>query len=301
MSIERLRKIEENSIKIFNDSEKFKRYLNYVSETSSYRWYNSMIFFSSQKKAGKMNTESGWKKEGYNVKSDATGFDILVPKYKTEFMSNDTGDTIDIKSLTSDELGMALTKQYISKRSYTYDLRGVRVYSASETDYDFEPEPFTDDDIVNILNMFEYKYGVTSTSIKDGVSRVIQKMINKMKKTRDIEALNIRAYERTIITASVQYVVLKYTGRDYEGIDFDFIQGWLEGLNKKESNNIIKIRCLDQISLISGSLIRDINEVVGISEESNEEIIDKNYNLNDLFKAAEADDINTKIHIDKLK
>lgn len=305
MSIERLRGIEENAVNIFNDSEKYKRYLNYVSETSSYRWYNSMIFFSSQKKAGRINTESGWKREGYSVKPGSTGLDILVPKYKTEFISNDSGDVIDVKTLSSDELGMALTKQYISKRSYTYDLRDTRVYTQFETDYEnTSVDKIDETDIQNILDMLLYKMGVTNNGIGDFskcISKAIQHIINDMKKTKDIAALNIRAYERTIITASVQYVVLKYLDYEYNGINFGFLYDWLKGLNNKESNNIIKIRCLDKVSLIAGSLIGDINEVIGVSNGDNEEIIDKNYNLNDLFKAAEADSINTKIHRDKIK
>lgn len=353
VSIERLRQIEDEAVEVFNSAEEFRKFLSFVSATSSYRWYNSYICYKamskSDKKPGRINTKSGWKKEGYEVKSSATSIEILVPQYKTEFINPDDGSEVDIKTLSSDELAKALEKKFLLKRTYVRNLRNTPVFMECDTENKNGNNKkdensvvgtsgirLSSEDAIELLNVlndrewlkgialadkdnkFEYDKGLQAENgnatsaikgsaseisdieiaeVKKALNKAIMSIINIMRSTNDIEALNIRTYEKTMIVGSVCWVVMKYLGIESRGTEsFEFVKNWVAGLNSKEYNDIIKTRCLDQINLIAGQLIRKINRILNIKDSANEEIIDKNYNLSDLLKAAEADFVNNEIH-----
>lgn len=300
MAIKIIRKIEDNGVKVFDDEKSLKHYLDCVSATSSFSWYNSMLLFSSNKKPRRINTADSWTKEGHTVKRDAQPFTILIPKYKTEFIDTENGEAVDVETLSSDELAAALQNNILLKRSYIYDFKHVDVYTEHDTEggkEDYAAEKMKSPaSIQSIINVLSVKYGADAEGLQKTIAVAVTNLVNRMRLSKDPEALNTRTFEKTIIVSCVTYIVLKYLGVDYDKVDFRFLENWRSGINKKKDNNIIKIRCLNRISVVAGGLIKDINDTVGVQYGTDESLIDKNYKLSDIIKAAEADYINTMVH-----
>lgn len=305
MSIEKLRNVESKALLLFRDMDSMRKYLSVVGRTYSLRWYNSYIIFDEGNDVTEINTESEWLKSGYNIVNNNNAYNILIPKRKTEFISNETGEHIDINHLTEDELGQALLKKYIYKRSYTADLKECLVYDISCTNKEFAPLSMDDETRNKIMNKLSEKYDVQADSLKELIFKVTMHVVYRVRKGSEINSAIIKPSDVTVITTSAAYAIASRLFIDDNfGID-DAFNGWLHYLNgnvkDKETLASRYLRCLDQISLVCSEILMSVEEFLGTSTIVSEEIIDKNYNLMDLLKAAEADWVNRRIHEDKLK
>lgn len=305
MSIEKLRNVENKALLLFRDMNSMKKYLRVVGRTYSLRWYNSYIIFDEGNDVTEINTESEWIKNGYNIVNNSNSYNILIPKRKTEFISNETGEQVDINVLTEDELGQALLKKYIYKRSYTSDLKECLVYDVSCTNKEFTPLSMDDDTKQKVMNKLIEKYNVTAKTLKELIFKVTMHVVYSVRNSSEVNSVIIKPSDVTVITTSAAYAIASRLFIDNNfGID-DAFSGWLHYLNgnvkDRETLSSRYLRCLDQISLVCNEVLSSIAEYLGTSTVISEEIIDRNYNLMDLLKAAEADWVNRKIHEDKLK
>ena len=301
MSIKRLRQIEDKGIQLFNNIEEYKKYLATVAKTPHFKWYNSLITMIECPNATEINTESGWNELGVTV--NGSGFDILIPKTKTEFKSNETGETIDISVLSEDELGKALTKEYISKRSYTLDLKECRVYDVSQTNSDKGTVRFDKSRIEELKNYLIEKYSLTGVKdARDAIMRAVLKTVNGIRKNSEFESATIKPSDTTLLTDSATFIIMSFVGIDCSGIDMSYIEDWGKYLKGNDRGyESLYISCLDNISEISEKLITEIENEFGLPSSITEKQVASKYKLMDLLKAAEADSVNVEIHKDKLR
>ena len=305
MSIEKLRNVESKALLLFRDMNSMRKYLRIVGRTYSLRWYNSYIVFDEGEDVTEINTESEWIRSGYSIVNNNNAYNILIPKRKTEFISNETGEHIDINHLTKDELGQALLKKYIYKRSYTADLKECLVYDISCTNKEFAPLNMDDETRAKVMNKLSEIYGVQANTLKELIFKVTMHVVYRVRKGSEVNSAIIKPSDVTVITTSAAYAIASRLFIDDNfGID-DAFNGWLHYLNGNVKDKEVfasrYLRCLDQISLVCNEILSHIEEFLGTSTVVSEEIIDKNYNLMDLLKAAEADWVNRRIHEDKLK
>ena len=305
VSIEKLRNVENKALALFRDMDSMRKYLRVVGRTYSLRWYNSYIIFDEGNDVTEINTESEWLKSGYNIINNDNAYNILIPKKKTEFISNETGEHIDINILTDDELGQALLKKYIYKRSYTADLKECLVYDVSCTDKEFSSLGMDDETRDKIKNALSELYDVQADNLKELIMKVTMKIVYKVRKSREVNSSIIKPTDVAVITNGAAYAIASRLFIDDNFHIDEAFNGWLHYLhgNVKDSDILASryLRCLDQISLVCNEVLTSIDEYLGETNHISEEIIDKNYNLMDLLKAAEADWVNRRIHEDKLK
>ena len=330
MSIERLRRIEDEAIKLFNNTDEFKRYLSFVSETSSCRWFNSYICYKTMSglniEPGRINTKSGWISEGHKIKDNANRIDIMVNQYRTEFVDVESGDAIEVNQLSESELSKALSEDgIIIEKTDVKNLKDVPVYMECDIDEkskNINKKRLTKDKVADVLNLLnsgsdlirsnslhgvnkknnfsgEGDYNISKEdimSIKKAINRDLIKIIAIMRKTNNVYILGVRSYEQAMIVGSVCWVIMKYLGIENNSTDsFEFVSDWVKGVEGQEYNEIRKIRCLDQISILSGQIISKLNEVLNINNALDEDTIDRNYALSELIKAAEADYVQSKL------
>ena len=303
MAIADLRKIEAYALDVVKDPKRYLEYLKVVAKTSQFRWYNSMIIFRECPNVIDIDTASRWDQRGYDLKvpqgGKERGFDILIPKYSTDYVSRKTGDAVDTDALTEEEFAEALSKGIIYKRKTTVDMVRCRVYDrmdVSDGEEDPSPEsiPLEPAELVRCASaaaqICEEPNAIGfNDNLVNLVKRAALRTVGRMRKESDIGALIIKPTEVTLIADSVAAVVCSYLGLSLSTFRFEYLPGWYAYLHKNgRIDSLVVLRCLDQVSLASNDIIKQMDRALGREKVVNEAIIDKSYTLNDLLKAAEA-------------
>ena len=117
----------------FQDSEQFKRYLEFVARVPRYSFHNVMMIFSQRPNASVVMGYKKWQEFGRHVMRGERGIDILAPLITKVPVVDENGDPV------LDEEGKPLTKQKL------VGFKTVKVFDIKQTDG--KPIPLLDERI----------------------------------------------------------------------------------------------------------------------------------------------------------
>ena len=163
MEIAELRDLLHNNIKLITDVDKYKKIISRSNNLKNFDLINKVLVLSQCDNAVDIKTEDCWLLDGRKLNSKAKPIYLIAPVIKYSYIELETGETVDLTTITSDELNKALEYNLIEKTETIDDLYTIKVYdirdtvSASDTEYVYKRKTTNSKELLeiteNIMNV----------------------------------------------------------------------------------------------------------------------------------------------------
>lgn len=300
-----LNTLEQGVKNVFN-SERYLKYLTFLSKFHNYSWRNTVLIFSQRPEATLVAGFNDWKnKHNRYVKKGEKAIRIIAPYYK-KFQTE--VDVLDSNGKAVIVNGKHLTeKKEIEKMLF----RAVSVFDVSQTDGEPLPQLTSElqDTVKNYQELFTAissfsEYPIEFEDISGGAkgyfnfidqriainngmseSQTIKTAIHELTHSR-LHNPNIEIDEQNKTTRatkevqaeSVAFVVANHFGIDTSDYSFDYIAGWSSGKELEELHESLEI------------IQKEANIIIqGIEEQYQQLLKDRSVEINNADKGVDRD------------
>ncbi len=300
-----LNTLEQGVKNVFN-SERYLKYLTFLSKFHNYSWRNTVLIFSQRPEATLVAGFNDWKnKHNRYVKKGEKAIRIIAPYYK-KFQAE--VDVLDNNGNAVIVNGKHLTeKKEIEKMLF----RAVSVFDVSQTDGEplpqltyelqdtvknyqelftaissFSEYPIEFEDISGgakgYFNFFDQRIAINngmseSQTIKTAIHELTHSRLHNPNIGSDKQNKTSRANEE-VQAESVAFVVANHFGIDTSDYSFDYIAGWSSGKELEELHESLEI------------IQKEANIIIqGIEEQYKQLLKDRSVEINNADKGVDRD------------
>jgi hypothetical protein len=230
-----------NKLKLNIDSilsgEDYKILLNRNNNLSRYDIINRMLLCIQNDKAFDVKTDEEWELSGRIVKDKEKPVYILIPKYKSYYIDNETQEEIKNTDLSIDETVKALEYNIIEKITEIENIYTKAVYDIRQTKNDSDTEYKVDKPVLSTDIIIRLFMNITGATIELSDETYYSTSNNTLFMTR-------KSYKDTVATITkffVQYYINQLDNilsNSYNKQKSDFSEEWNSLLSKSLSYSI---------------------------------------------------------------